>query len=195
MAPRGGGGRVRRGPHDHLEAIIYMSRATPRKAKGRPLGLAHGRQASCQAAPSPPRDHGPDGPDGPEGVEGPFLRPRIPSPASGGGSPVSAAGAGSPVGTISAHGPDTAFGGTPDHRWRAFGGDPRLAKLWFAPAFDSTGCGLAAPKLRPVVCRARRRDGRRPLVTAVVPGRPSQALFRAAPRPARNPLRRGGKRE
>ena len=57
MVPRDGGAGVRRGPHDHQEAIIYMSRATPRKAKGRaarpnspPAGLASGR---------PPRAPGP----------------------------------------------------------------------------------------------------------------------------------------
>jgi hypothetical protein len=33
MVPGGGGGRMNRGPRDHLEAIIYMSRATPRKRR------------------------------------------------------------------------------------------------------------------------------------------------------------------
>ena len=65
--------------------------------------------------------------------------------------------------------------GTPDHERRAFGGDPRLPQLWFARAFGSTGCGLAAPTFRPVACRARRRGGRR----AVVPGRPSKPVFEA----------------
>ena len=52
MVPRDGGGRVRPGPRDHPEAIIYMSRATPKKTKGRLVGLARGRQGSHQATPS-----------------------------------------------------------------------------------------------------------------------------------------------
>jgi hypothetical protein len=159
---------VRRGPHDHLGAIIYMSRATPRKTKGTADWLGPLRAGLASGRPLAHRDHGPDGP---ESVEGPFLGPRAPSRTSGGRSPVSAAGAGSPVGTISAHGPDTGS----DRERRAFGGDPRLPQLWFARAFGSTGCGLAAPTFRPVACRARRRGGRR----AVVPGRPSKPVFEA----------------
>jgi hypothetical protein len=104
---------VNRGPRDHPEAIIYMSRATPRKKErgGRLVRLTAGGLVSGR--PSARRDHGPDGPDGPEGIEDLSLRPRAPSRASGGGSPVSAAGLAPRVGTVSLDGPDTDFGGTP----------------------------------------------------------------------------------
>jgi hypothetical protein len=137
---------MNRGPRDHPEAIIYMSRATLRKTKGAAGWPGSWQAGLASGGPLAHRDHGPDGPDGPEGVEPPFLPPRGPSRASGGRS---AAGTGSPLGTISAHGPDIGFGGTPDHERRAFGGDLRLARLWFAHAFDSTGCGLATPTFRP----------------------------------------------
>jgi hypothetical protein len=78
MVPRGGGGRVRRGPHDHLEAIIYMSRATPRKAKGA-AGWRGSRPAGRpQAAPSPTGAMATAVLMAPEGVEDltlPFTRP------------------------------------------------------------------------------------------------------------------------
>ena len=51
MVPCGGGGRVNRGPRDHQEAIIYMSCATPRKGRGRLVGLAHGRQGLASGGP------------------------------------------------------------------------------------------------------------------------------------------------
>jgi hypothetical protein len=57
MVPRGGGGRVRRGPHDHLEVIIYMSRAIPRKTKGTDDWLGPGR-VGVRFRP-PPRPPGP----------------------------------------------------------------------------------------------------------------------------------------
>ena len=112
---------MRRGPHDHLEAIIYMSRATPRKTKGTADWLGPLRAGLASGRPLAHRDHGPDGP---ESVEGPFLGPRAPSRTSGGRSPVSAAGAGSPVGTISAHGPDTGFGALPTMRGAPLGVTP-----------------------------------------------------------------------
>jgi hypothetical protein len=73
--------------------------------------------------------------------------------------------------------------------------DPRLHQLWFARASDSTGCGLAAPTFRPVVCPARRRGGRRASATAAVPRARPEPRFGADPRPARNARRRARKRE
>ena len=180
MVPRGGGGRARRGPHDHLEAIIYMSCATPRKAKGAagwpgspPAGLASDR-------PPRPRDHGPDGPGGPEGVEELLRRRRAPSRVSGGGSSLAAAGARLAGGTMWASGPGKAtrarrrspsVGSAPLSR-RGSTPDLRLLQPWFARASDSTGCGLRPSRPRPVVPRAPRPCGRRFLVTSVVPNVP-----------------------
>ena len=176
MVPRSGGGRVNRGPRDHPEAIIYMSRATPRKAKGaagwpgsRPARLASG-------GPLAHRDHGPDGPDGPEGVEELLRRRRAPSRVSGGGSSLAAAGAGVAGGTIGGDGPGEAtrargrssVGSAPLSR-RGSTPDLRLLQLWFACLASSTGCGLRPSRPRPVVPRAPRPRGRRFLVTSVVP--------------------------
>ena len=48
---------MRRGPHDHLEAIIYMSCATPRKTKGTADWLGPGRAGLASGR--PPRPPGP----------------------------------------------------------------------------------------------------------------------------------------
>ena len=153
MVPRGGGGRVRRGPHDHLEAIIYMSRATPRKTKGTADWLGPGRAGSRQAAPLAHRDHGPDGPDGPEGVDEPRRRPPAPSRVSGGGPSLVTPGTRLAGGTMWASGPGEAttrargrspsvgggatvrtwFGARPQARSALVRSRLRLNRLWSSP--------------------------------------------------------------
>ena len=64
----------------------------------------------------------------------------------------------------------------------------------FACHASSTGCGLAAPKIRPVVCRGLRRGNRRPVVTIVVTRARPEPPFGAAPRLVRNARRRARKR-
>jgi len=175
----------------HPEAIIYMSRATPRKAKGtagwrgsQPAGLASGRPFAHQ-------DHGPGGPDGPEGVEELLRRRRAPSRVSGGGSSLAAAGDGLAGGTMWANGPGKATrarGRSPSLGSAPLSGrgsttDLRLARLWFIPAASAPrDPGLS-------LSRARRPGGRRAVVTYVVPSRASKPVsgrFAGAGRSAAN---------
>ena len=87
MVPRDGGGRVRPGPRDHPEAIIYMSSRDPQKNEGA-AGWPGSRQAGLASGhPLDRRDHGPDGPDGPEGVEELLRRRGAPSRVSRGWTP------------------------------------------------------------------------------------------------------------
>jgi hypothetical protein len=104
----------------------------------------------------------------------PLSAASAPSRTSGGRSWLSAAGAG-PMGRDHQRemvpawrekpgklGPTPSSGGVPRD-------DLRLRRLWFGRAFDSTGCGLRPVRPQPVVPRARRRGGRRLLVTVGVP--------------------------
>jgi hypothetical protein len=186
---------VRRGPRDHLEAIIYMSRATPRKAKGA-AGWPGSRPAGPPSdLPSPTGTMVPPVPPVPRVSKTPLGglvgRPepretglRLPRRAL-----ASRAG---PCGRVV---PAKRRGLGAARRASGRRPDPRLLQLWFARPFDSTGCRVAASTFRPVVCRARRPGGRRLLVTVVATRARPEPPFGAAPRPARNARRRARKRE
>ena len=152
MVPSGGGGRVSRGPHDHLEAIIYMSSRDPRKEKGA-AGWPGSRPAGLGLRP-PPR------PPGPWSRRSRWSRGRRrPLSAASCARPelqdaglrFLAAGAGSSVGTIGGDGPDaaeeTSNASADAVYWRrASGATP-----------GSPGFGSPAPSTQPAVVFAPRR--------------------------------------
>ncbi len=171
-----------RGPHDHPEAIIYMSSRDPPKSEGGGwLAWLTVGKAGLRPSPRPP---------GPWSRRSRWSRRRrrplsagscaLPSfrmrvSAFRGRRELRASGPSGEMVPTRRKKPRTlrrmpSTGGAPR-------GDPRLVRLWFARASDSTGCGLRPSRPRPVVPRARRRGGRLVVVGFTVPDRRSKAVF------------------